>query len=134
MFTESIDWDNISYYKKENLKQPKYENIELFDDNWKDIKLPEPPKNSSPECLQDFKRTKRTSLNVTEEQKEQYKLCDEDSSHFIKKYLDDNNLEYEDDRIEYIEQQCVPIVRHFKMHYNRIRPYQFAKLINDEYE
>lgn len=134
MFTESKDWDNIYYDKRENLKQPKYDEIELFDDNWREIKLPEPPKNSSPDCLRDFKRTKRESLNVTEEQKEQYKLCDKDASHFIKKYLDDNNLEYEDERIEYIEQQCVPIIRHYKMEFNRIRPYQYAKLINDEYE
>ena len=70
MFTESKDWDKIIYDRPENLKQPKYEEIELFDDNWRDIKLPQPPKNSSPECLQDFKRTKRESINVKEEQKE----------------------------------------------------------------
>ena len=35
MFTESKDWDKIDYDKPENLKQPKYEDIELFDDNWR---------------------------------------------------------------------------------------------------
>ena len=38
----------------------------------------------------------------------------------------DNNV------IEFIEEQCVPIIRHYKNHFNRPRPYQVAAFHNIE--
>ena len=35
-------------------------------------------------------------------------------------------------KIEYIEDQCIPIIRHYKNFYNRPRPYQVAAFYNKE--
>jgi acid phosphatase (class A) len=43
-----------------------------------------------------------------------------------------NSLEYDEDVVEYIEEQCSPIIRHYKNHFNRPRPYQVADLYNKE--
>ena len=57
---------------------------------------------------------------------------DKDASYYIKEYLRKNSLEFDEDVIEYIEEQCSPIVRHFKNNFNRPRPYQVADLYDKE--
>lgn len=130
LLAEDKSWDDMVFNDPKKLKQPKYDQIELFDDDWDSLKLPNPPINSSGEAVLDLKRTQKASENATDEQKEQYKNCDEDASYYIKEYLDENDLEYDEARIEYIEQQCVPPIRHYKKMFNRIRPYQLAALMN----
>ena len=48
--------------------------------------------------------------------------------------MDDNDLEYSDDIIEILEDQCRPIVRHYKNFYNRPRPYQVAEKLGIPFE
>ena len=44
--------------------------------------------------------------------------------------MEANNLFYDNKVVEYIEEQCVPIIRHYKNYYNRPRPYQVAAYHN----
>ena len=41
--------------------------------------------------------------------------------------MDENDLDYKEDMIEFIEDQCVPIIRHYKNTFNYPRPYQLAE-------
>ena len=38
------------------------------------------------------------------------------------------------DTMEMIEDQCRPIIKHYKNHYNRPRPYQLADALNIEFK
>ena len=52
--------------------------------------------------------------------------------YFIKEHLSNVSLQFDNSVIEYIEEQCVPIVRHYKNFFNRPRPYQVAAFYNKE--
>ena len=122
-----INEDILVYKPQAELKPAKYNNIKIFRDGWQTIQLPPPP----PEKVE-VNKVIEICHSATEEQIEEYKLCDTDASYFIKKYMDNNDLEYDNAVIEYIEKQCVPIVRHYKNHFNRPRPYQVAAYYNLE--
>jgi len=120
--------EDILVYKPQNeLKPAKYDNIEIFKDGWQKIQLPPPP----PEKIE-IDKVIEICHSATEEQKEEYKLCDKDASYFIKDYLDNKGLEYDNANIEYIEKQCSPVIRHYKNYFNRPRPYQVAAYYNKE--
>ena len=120
--------EDIAIYKPQNeLKPAKYNNIKIFKDGWQKIQLPPPP----PEKVE-VDKVIEICHSATEEQKEEYKLCDLDASYFIKEYMNKNNLEYTNSVVEYIEEQCSPIIRHYKNFYNRPRPYQVAAFYNKE--
>jgi len=48
----------------------------------------------------------------------------------VKQHLSKSGLKFNEDVIEYLEKQMSPIVRHYKNHFNRPRPYQVADLYN----
>ena len=52
----------------------------------------------------------------------------------MKEYMDAHDLPYDEDEIEYIEKQCVPIIRHYKNFYNRPRPYQVAEELGIDFD
>lgn len=120
--------EDIAIYKPQNeLKPAKYNKIKIFKDGWQKIQLPPPP----PEKVE-VDKVIEICHSATEEQKEEYRLSDPDASYFIKQYMNKNNLEYTNSVIEYIEEQCSPIIRHYKNFYNRPRPYQVAAFYNKE--
>ena len=128
MFIEEITKiDTLTFAPQVDLKRAKYEKIEIFEDGWQNIVLPNPPANSSRETLQEIKKIQAEYKNASDDDKFAYKMCDEDASYYIKEVLNENGLDYNDDTIEYIEQQCRPVIKHFKNHYNRPRPYQIAE-------
>ena len=118
---------NLVFKSQDELKKPPYDEIKIFRDGWERIILPSPPRED-----RELDAVIDAVKNATKEQIEDYKLCDQNSSHFIEKYLKDNNLKYDKDTVEFIEDQCVPIVRHYKNHFNRPRPYQVAEVYNKE--
>ena len=69
---------------------------------------------------------------ASEQDKKEYKNCDQDATYYIKEYLRKNNLQFDESVIEYIEDQCIPIIRHYKNFFNRPRPYQVAAFYNKE--
>ena len=46
--------------------------------------------------------------------------------------MDEHDLEYDEDTLTHIEQNCRPIIKHFKNFYNRPRPYQVAEKLGLE--
>ena len=127
---EVLDIDNMVFKSIEDLKRPKYDKIEIFKDGWQKIMLGAPPKGQA--VVKELKEMQNYIETATDEQKKQYINCDEDASYYIKQYLEDHDLDYEEDNIEYIEQQCRPVIRHYKNHFNRARPYQVADKIDME--
>ena len=120
--------EDISVYKpQDELKLAKYNNIKIFKDGWQTIQLPPPP----PEKVE-IDKVIEICHSATDEQKKEYELCDTDASYMIKDYMNKNDLKYDNAVIEYIEKQCVPIIRHYKNHFNRPRPYQIAAYYNKE--
>ena len=96
--------------------------------------LAPPPANNSTQTLDDIKKIQMELKRATETVKQQYLNCDEDSSYYIKKYMEDNDLEYDNDNIEFMEKQCSPVIRHFKNFFNRPRPYQIADKLGMKFD
>mgnify|MGYP003309311141 FL=1 len=116
---------NLVFAPQKDLKKPKYKEIKIFRDGWERITLPNPPRED-----REVDAVIAAVEGATDQQIEDYKLCDQNASYFIEKHLTDNNLAYDKENVEFIEKQCVPIVRHYKNHFNRPRPYQVAAVYN----
>ena len=126
-FKKFLKEDIQVFAPQDKLKAPKYKKIKIFNEGWQKIQLPPPP----PE-LPEVDLVIAEIENATPKDIEEYKNCDTDASYYIKKVLDRENLEYDNNVIEFIEEQCVPIIRHYKNHFNRPRPYQVAAFHNIE--
>ena len=130
MFIEQIlEADKLVFAKQSELKQPKYKRIELFEDGWQNIVLPKPPTNSSPQTRNELKHLQKETESADDNVKMAYINCDKDASYYIKELLQENEYDYNDETMEYIEDQCRPIIKHYKNFYNRPRPYQLAEFL-----
>jgi hypothetical protein len=116
---------HLVFKSQDDLKKPDYDDMEIWKDGWQRIILPSPPRED-----REIDAVIAAVEGATDQQKKDYANCDKDASYYIKEYLRKNSLEFDDDVIEYIEKQCSPIIRHFKNHFNRPRPYQVADLYN----
>lgn len=135
MFIEEIlKIDQLVFKPQDELKRAKYENIKIFVDGWQNIVLPAPPKNSSKQTRDELNKIQEEYRSATDDQKQEYINCDEDASYYIKRVLEDNNFDYDDDTIELIEDQCRPVIKHHKNHYNRPRPYMIAEALGMDFD
>ena len=135
MFIEEVvKIDNMVFKPQTELKKPKYDKIKIWEDGWERIQVAPPPANNSTQTLDDIKKIQMELERATETVKQQYLNCDEDSSYYIKKYMEDNDLEYDNDNIEFMEKQCSPVIRHFKNFFNRPRPYQIADRLGMKFD
>ena len=116
---------NLVFMPQEKLDKPEYDKIKIFKDGWQRIELPTPPRED-----REVDAVITAVANATEQQKIDYKLCDQNASYYIEEHLKKNDLEYDPKNIEFIEQQCRPIIRHYKNYFNRPRPYQVAAVYN----
>ena len=116
---------HLVFKSQDDLKKPDYDDMEIWKDGWQRIILPSPPRED-----REIDAVISAVEGATEQQKKDYKNCDKDASYYIKEYMRKNSLEFDEDVIEYIEKQCSPIIRHYKNHFNRPRPYQVADLYN----
>ena len=114
---------SLKFAKK--LKKVKYEIVEIFEDGWTDIELPSPPVNVEDELDLVIKE----SNNASDDTKRKYINCAEDPCYYIKEYMEDSDLEFDEEHMDYIVDQCTPVIRHFKNLYNRPRPYQVAEAL-----
>lgn len=120
--------EDIAVYKpQDQLKPAKYSEIKIFKDGWQSIQLPSPPPDKT-----EIDKVIAICHNASDQDKAEYQNCDKDASYYIKEHLSKNSLQFSEDVIEYIEDQLVPIVRHYKNHFNRARPYQVAAFYNKE--
>ena len=112
---------------EEKLKPIKYKKVKIFKSGWDKIVLPKPPSPDSKEAKEQMMKTISEVEDATDQEKQEYIHTDEDASYYIKEYMDNNDLDYNEDMIEFIEDQCVPIIRHYKNTFNYPRPYQLAE-------
>jgi len=131
---EVTEVNDLVFKPQDDLKKPKYDKIKIWEDGWQNIRIAPPPANNSTATLDDIKKIQAELKGATEIVKQQYLNCDEDSSYYIKKYLEDNDLEYDNDNIEFLEKQCSPVIRHFKNFFNRPRPYQIADKLGMKFD
>ena len=117
--------DITIFAPQHQLKKAKYDEIKIFTDGWQSIDLPKPPEN-----LAEVRLVVQAVESASPTDISQYKNCDKDASYYVKKVMEANNLFYDNKVVEYIEEQCVPIIRHYKNYYNRPRPYQVAAYHN----
>ena len=123
---KSFIQEDISIFApQDELKKAKYNEIKIFTDGWQSIDLPKPPEN-----LAEVRLVVQAVESASPSDISQYKNCDKDASYYVKKVMEANNLFYDNKVVEYIEEQCVPIIRHYKNYYNRPRPYQVAAYHN----
>lgn len=126
-FRQYLKEDIEIYDSPSKLKPVKYKKIKIFKDGWQKIELPKPIPEET-----EIDKLIAICHGATEQDREEYKKCDKDASYFIKEHLSKTNLQFSNSVIEYIEEQCVPIVRHYKNYFNRPRPYQVASYYNKE--
>ena len=126
---ENIDY--MIFKNQADLKKPKYKNLEIWKDGWETIMLGAFPKGD--DVKKEIEEVISYVNDATDEQKEQYKNSDIDSTYYIKEYLKKEELDYDEDTIEYLEDQCKPIIKHHKNHFNRARPYQVAEKLDMEF-
>ena len=123
---KSFIQEDISIFApQDELKKAKYNEIKIFTDGWQSIDLPKPPEN-----LAEVRLVVQAVESASPADISQYKNCDKDASYYVKKVMEANNLFYDNKVVEYIEEQCVPVIRHYKNYYNRPRPYQVAAYHN----
>ncbi len=120
------------FKKQQDLKEPKYSKLKIWNTGWETIDIGSPPTGNA--VVKEIEQISREFKNASDEQKEQYINCDEDASYYIKQYMDENDLDYDEDTCEFIEKQCSPIIRHYKNFYNRPRPYQVAEALGMEFD
>ena len=114
-------------------KKPNYKKAEkMFGDEWKDILLPEPPKNSSRQTMDELQEIAHRQSMLSEFDKKVYKNTDKDTAYYVKQYLDEQDLEWDEDVAEDIMDTVKHIGRHYKNHFNRPRPYQVAEKLGVE--
>lgn len=126
----NIEIDNMVYKKPEKLKKPKYEKLEIFEDGWQEIELTPPPSNSSKTTRSELETVIKESDGADDETKRRFINCDYDPCHYIKEYLEDSGVEFDEEYMDYITDQCTPVIKHFKNKFNRPRPYQLAEVFD----
>ena len=92
----------LVFAPQKELKKPKYKEIKIFRDGWERITLPNPPRED-----REVDAVIAAVEGATDQQIEDYKLCDQNASYFIEKHLTDNNLAYDKENVEFIKKQCV---------------------------
>tara|TARA_B100000902_G_C27308939_1_gene917210 strand:- start:1640 stop:2371 length:732 start_codon:yes stop_codon:yes gene_type:complete len=133
MFIENVlKLSGMVFKKQQDLKEPKYSKLKIWNTGWETIDIGSPPTGNA--VVKEIEQISREFKNASDEQKEQYINCDEDASYYIKQYMDENDLDYDEDTCEFIEKQCSPIIRHYKNFYNRPRPYQVAEALGMEFD
>lgn len=126
------DIDHMVFKPQEELKKAKYKNLEIWSEGWETIMLGQFPKGNA--VVKELQEIQKHVTGATEEQKEEYLKCDEDSTYYIKEYMNKEDLDYDVDDVEYLEDQCKPIIKHHKNHFNRARPYQVAEELGMDFE
>ncbi len=128
---EVLEIDQMVFKPQEELKKAKYKKIKIFRDGWQSIRLDPYPQGN--DVVRELKEIQEYVNSATPEQKQQYINCDEDSAFYIKEYMDKEGLDYDEDTINYIEAQSRHVIRHYKNHFNRPRPYQVAEKLGMEF-
>ena len=128
MFIESIQkLDSLkSRFDAKKVKKKelgKYFDVKSLDE----LDIPPPPSNTSKETKKEIMQMNNTIKNLSDEKKKEYIDTDEDTTYYIKQYMEDNDLEFSETFIELLKKSVRNVGRHFKNKYMRPRPYIVAE-------
>ena len=120
-FVEQKDIDSLKYDKVEEKPVPI-----LKGKDWKNISVPEPPRNSSPEARLELSMIKALGDSRSQKDINSIKEHDMVATYAIRDYLDENNLAYNSEDISKIVKTGAGVSRFYKNKFQRIRPWQLA--------
>ena len=128
MFIESIQkLDSLkSQFDAKKVKKKelgKYFDIKCLDK----LEMKDPPANTSKETKQEIEQMNKTIKNLSDAKKKEYIDTDEDTTYYIKEYMEDNDLDFNETFIETLKKSARNVGRHFKNKYMRPRPYVVAE-------
>lgn len=121
-FNEQKDIDSLKYDKVKEKPTPL-----LKGEDWKNINVPEPPRNSSPEAKSELSTIKELGSNRTQKDINSIKEHDMVATYAIRDYLEENDLLYDTEDITKIVETGAGISRFYKNKFQRIRPWQLAE-------
>ncbi len=128
MFIESIQkLDSLkSQFDAKKVKKKelgKYFDIKCLDK----LEMKDPPANTSKETKQEIEQMNKTIKNLSDAKKKEYIDTDEDTTYYLKQYMEDNDLDFNETFIETLKKSARNVGRHFKNKYMRPRPYVIAE-------
>ena len=126
-FNEQKDIDSLKYDKVKEKPTPL-----LKGEDWKNINVPEPPRNSSPEAKSELSIIKELGSNRTQKDINSIKEHDMVATYAIRDYLEENDLLYDTEDITKIVETGAGISRFYKNKFQRIRPWQLAEELRME--
>ena len=126
-FNEQKDIDSLKYDKVKEKPTPL-----LKGEDWKNINVPEPPRNSSPEAKSELSTIKELGSNRTQKDINSIREHDMAATYAIRDYLEENDLLYNTEDITKIVETGAGISRFYKNKFQRIRPWQLAKELGME--
>ena len=126
-FNEQKDIDSLKYDKVKEKPTPL-----LKGEDWKNINVPEPPRNSSPEAKSELSIIKELGSNRTQKDINSIREHDMAATYAIRDYLEENDLLYNTEDITKIVETGAGISRFYKNKFQRIRPWQLAEELGME--
>ena len=128
MYIESVqNLDSLkSQFNAKDVKKKelgKYFDIKCLNE----LEMKDPPANTSKETKQEIEQMNKTIKNLSDAKKKEYHDKDEDTTYYIKEYMEDNDLEFNENFIELLKKSSRNVGRHFKNKYMRPRPYVVAE-------
>ena len=146
--TKAVD-KKLGLDKNNEVKEMRIESIQNLDDlkcqfDAKKVKTKDLEKHFESKCLDELKLKPNTSntsketkaelnqmsnqiKNLSDEKKKEYINTDEDTAYYIKDYMEQNDLEFDEDFIEDLKHSVRNVGRHFKNKFMRPRPYVIAE-------
>ena len=131
---EILKIDNLKYGdtpKTFDAKQCK----KMFRDGWlEEITISPPPANSSTQTRKEIMGMKDNMKNLSDEQKKIYINTDHDTSYYIKEYMSNEDLDWQQEDIEKIIKSAKHIGRYYKNEFQRPRPRQVAEKLGIDFK
>ena len=115
-------------HKKKPYNWDKYKN--LINDNWRNIPVMIPPKNSSDVSKKEVLLIKKEAENRTAEENDSITKHDENATHAIEEYMKKEGLSYLPSDVDKLTAIAGGVSRHFKNMYQRPRPSAIANKLN----
>ena len=128
MYIESVQkLDSLkSQFNAKDVKKKelgKYFDIKCLNE----LEMKDPPANTSKETKLEIEQMNKTIKNLSDAKKKEYTDTDHDTAYYIKEYMEDNDLEFNENFMELLIKSARNVGRHFKNKYMRPRPYVIAE-------
>lgn len=118
--------DNITFFDK---KMVYHEDIDLLKIDWRNI-IPKPPFNSSNETEKELKFISKKTLNRSNSEIELVYKVDANPLNLFYEFLDPKGLIFPKNRFDNFYNIIEQYIYAMKIHFNRARPFQLAKVYN----